>query len=657
MIIHDSREALRSAFVAKLLTLPRRTKLLTIVGYDYFCVFLALYLAFVLRLSDFWPASIINANIILFAVIPPISVALLYRAGFYRVVIRFLHVSNFKIVMINLLFIVLVIYFLGWIYAGPSEIPFSRTVPIIFAALFLIFALGGRLVIRGIYLASNKPNLRASQAKPVIICGAGQAGVNLVNRLSGGSEYIPICFIDDDSEKWNKIIYGFTVLPFEQLDRLLESFEVYAIIIAIPSLTPAKRNQLLKRLEPYQVAIKVLPFGEEFLDDFSKNAIRDVSIEDMLGRDTVAPDSDLLAMSIRSKNVFVTGAGGSIGSVLAKQAVMSGASTLVLYEQSEFALYTVERKLSALVAESGLETKVVAILGSILDRKRVRTVLHEYRINTAYHAAAYKHVPLVEHNAVQGLNNNVIGTVTVAEECDRAEIERFVLVSTDKAVRPTNVMGATKRLAELFVQGLAHSETKTTFSIVRFGNVLGSSGSVVPLFKEQIRAGGPVTVTHPNVTRYFMTIPEAASLVVQAGALAKGGEVFVLDMGEPILIFDLATKLIHLSGFSVKSETESTGDIEIQFTGLRPGEKLYEELLIGDDVSGTEHPKIMQAAEERLDSAELERIKLEAIAAIEAGDSVACRRLLRDSVVGYSPSAVELDVLPQHVGESAPPRV
>ena len=405
----------------------------------------------------------------------------------------------------------------------------------------------------------------------------------------------------------------------------------------------------MEHLADFPVRVQTIPSMPEIIHGRSVDALTEIGPTDLLNRESVAPITALYVSSIQGKVVMVTGAGGSIGSEICRQAAANGASKLVLFEVSEFALYNIERELTT----AGHADILVPLLGNVCDRQRLDAIMSKFHVQTLYHAAAYKHVPIVEHNTQEGFRNNAIGTRTVALSAIENKVERFVLISTDKAVRPTNVMGATKRLAELFIQDLATYTHCTRFGMVRFGNVLGSSGSVVPVFQKQIRAGGPITVTHPDITRYFMTIPEAASLVIQAGAMAQGGEVFVLDMGQPVKILDLARRMVHLAGLRLKDDSNPEGDIAIEFQGLRPGEKLYEELLIGDDVIATEHPKIMQANEGHLSGDDVVKLLVRSAHCLEAGDSEGLRDILLQAVSGFKPSSVNVDLVRPIVNSSS----
>jgi FlaA1/EpsC-like NDP-sugar epimerase len=486
----------------------------------------------------------------------------------------------------------------------------------------------------------------------VVIYGAGAAGNQLVAALRMGKLMRPVAFIDDDSSIADRVISGLQVYKPRHIQRMIDETGAEELLLAIPSSTRARRREILGYLEGYPLHVRSVPgfmdlaSGRVKVDD-----IQEVDIADLLGRDSVPAQEDLLERCIKNRVVMVTGAGGSIGSELCRQILTLGPTDLLLFDHSEYNLYSIQSELEQRVQSEALNVRLMFILGSVRNQDRLLDVMKFWSVDTVYHAAAYKHVPMVEHNIAEGILNNLMGTLNTAQAALQAGVENFVLISTDKAVRPTNVMGSTKRLAELVLQALSKelapvlfgdasnvsSVNKTRFTMVRFGNVLGSSGSVIPLFHKQIQAGGPLTVTHPKITRYFMTIPEAAQLVIQAGSLGQGGDVFVLDMGEPVKIVELAEKMIHLSGLSVRSDKNPRGDIKINFSGLRPGEKLYEELLIGDNVAATSHPMIMRASEEFLTWDALKEKLSVLLIAVEAHDYVLIRQILKSIVSGYSP--------------------
>jgi FlaA1/EpsC-like NDP-sugar epimerase len=472
----------------------------------------------------------------------------------------------------------------------------------------------------------------------VAIYGAGDAGARVSSVLRGGPDFEPVAFIDDKKSLQGSNINGIRVYGSDCLPELVRQRKIDRILLALPSASRRRRREILTRLEPLGVHVQSLPNLSDLISGKAQlNELRDVDVGDLLGRDPVPPKPKLFGWCIRGKCVMVTGAGGSIGAELCRQIIRLSPSRLVLFEMSELALYQIERELEEVGAQEGLSVEIVPLLGNAHHRHRVREVLSTFGVHTVYHAAAYKHVPIVEHNVIEGIHNNVIGTWYTAEAALETGVETFVLVSTDKAVNPANVMGATKRLAELVLMALQERTTQTRFCMVRFGNVLASSGSVVPLFQEQIRRGGPVTVTHPDVIRYFMTIPEAGQLVLQAGSMAKGGDVFVLDMGRPVRIDDLARRLVNLMGLTVRDASNPDGDIAIEYTGLRTAEKLFEELMIGSNVTGTDHPMIMRAIEHRLSWPKMEQILNDLLVALASFDCLRALELLSASVAEYQP--------------------
>ena len=630
----------------KFLNMSRPIKKAILVTADAFALELALWSAFALRISEWWPAPYIEDAWALFLLIPLFGVLIFMKLGMYRAVLRYMNVKLLQSVALGVFLLVLVL-FSSAVILDVGSIP--RSVPVIFGLSAWLYLGGSRLVLRSYY---HWLSGKLSSGHLAIIYGAGSAGAQLALSLQAGGEVKPVAFIDDDLKLQKNSVCGLRVYSPSELEKLVERHGVDSIMLAMLNVTAAKRRLILERLSKLSVNILTMPTMGELISGKAVDDLREVDIEDLLGRDQVAPDQSLIAMSIQGKSVCITGAGGSIGSELARQTVTYGAAKVVLYEQSEFALYAIEAELSSLLRDVNPECQLVPILGSVLDEDRVTQALKQYSVQTVYHAAAYKHVPLVEHNVLQGVQNNSLGTSVVASAAKKLDIERFILISTDKAVRPTNVMGATKRLAEIVVQRLAsENRSNTIFSMVRFGNVLGSSGSVVPLFKKQIEQGGPITVTHPKINRFFMTISEAASLVIQAGSMAKGGDVFVLDMGEPVKIVDLAKQMIRLSGRTVKDSSNPTGDIEVVFSGLRPGEKLYEELLIGNNAAGTDHPKILTADEEFASRVELDQVLTGINKAIATNDSQMARQLLVDIVKDFSPSSSNVDLLQHRVSQ------
>ncbi|BCT34655.1 membrane protein [Pseudomonas protegens] len=524
---------------------------------------------------------------------------------------------------------------------------------------------GLRLAMRQYFLgdwfttAQHVPFTNRDDGLPkVAIYGAGSAGNQLVAALRLGRFMRPVAFIDDDDSIADRMIAGLQVYKPKHLQQMIDETGAEEILLAIPSSTRSRRREILGFLEDFPLHVRSVPgfmdlaSGRVKVDD-----IQEVDIADLLGRDSVPAQGDLLAHCIKGKTILVTGAGGSIGSELCRQILSLGPTALILLDHSEFNLYSILSELELRVSREARIVKLLPILGSVRNYEKLLSVMKTWSVETVYHAAAYKHVPMVEHNIAEGVLNNVMGTLNTAQAALQSGVANFVLISTDKAVRPTNVMGSTKRLAELTLQALSKEVApvlfndssnisrvnKTRFTMVRFGNVLGSSGSVIPLFRKQIKSGGPLTVTHPKITRYFMTIPEAAQLVIQAGSMGQGGDVFVLDMGEPVKIVELAEKMIHLSGLSIRSEKNPHGDIAIEFTGLRPGEKLYEELLIGDNVVATQHPMIMSANEDHLSWDVLKAKLSELLAALELDDYARVRQLLRETVSGYTPDGEIVD--------------
>ncbi|MBV8679773.1 MAG: polysaccharide biosynthesis protein, partial [Aquitalea sp.] len=521
--------------------------------------------------------------------------------------------------------------------------PFPRSSIIIFWMFAMAYIGGSRFVLRGLVRRIDSVD---APREHVIIYGAGQAGVQLMLALQAGKEYRPMAFVDDNPDSWKRTYRGLSVHAPDDLPLLIEETAASCILLAMPSVSRGRQREILESLEHLRIPIKRLPGMADLVSGEARvEELKEVEIEDLLGRDPVPPRPELLARNIQGRVVMVTGAGGSIGSELVRQIARNNPARIVLFELTEFALYAIDQELSQL-APAIARTPV---LGSVTDHARLCQIMRTFAVETVYHAAAYKHVPMVEHNPVAGILNNAFGTDTTAQAAEDCGVDTFVLISTDKAVRPTNVMGATKRLAELTLQGRHASGSKTCFVMVRFGNVLGSSGSVVPLFKKQIKAGGPVTVTHPDITRYFMTIPEAAQLVIQAGAMGEGGDVFVLDMGEPVKIAELARRMVHLSGLEVRDDKHPGGDIEIRFSGLRPGEKLYEELLIGDNVLATDHPRILRAQEYHLAAEELQHFMQQLGQACQQLDGAQAFALMQQVVHEFraAPSTQDWVVLQQ----------
>jgi len=518
---------------------------------------------------------------------------------------------------------------------GVAGVP--RTIGIIQPILLLLLVGASRALAR-VWLGDQYTSILQRSSRPkALIYGAGSTGRQLAAAMANSHEITVVGFVDDDDRLHGHVLNGQPIYNPSDIEALTSTLHISDVLLAMPSLSRHRRNEILSQVRSARVAVRTLPSMNDLAQGkVSISDLRELDIDDLLGREPVAPNHILLTKNILGKVVLVTGAGGSIGGELCRQILQVGPSKLLLIEQSEFALYSVQQELEEKNASS--ETELVPLLASVQDPDRMREIMSTWRPDTVYHAAAYKHVPLVEHNPAAGIKNNVLGTLHTAQAAIESGVTDFVLISTDKAVRPTNVMGASKRLAEMTLQALAPVNTGTKFCMVRFGNVLGSSGSVVPKFRQQIRDGGPISLTHPDVTRYFMTIPEAAQLVIQAGAMAKGGDVFVLDMGQPVKIFDLAKRMVELSGLTLQDEQNPDGDIAIEVTGLRPGEKLFEELLIGDNPKPTIHTCIMKANEEFIAWEELEG-KLNALeVALSVNDVGVIRLMMKQLVSGYIPS-------------------
>lgn len=637
----------------RLYEVPRIGRRLFLALVDALLAPFALWVAYGLRLADFWVEWILVPGRPVFLLIPFAAVLVFWQLGVYRILVRSSDRTAAFIIARAVTVLVIGLYVLGHL-APWLMIP--RSVPILFGILYFLMTWGCRLFGQSYFFWLTR---QLHDLEPVIVYGAGRAGLQLQMSLDGGREYSVVAFIDDDKALQGTQIVGRRVHPARDLPDLIAHHGVKRILLAIPSMPLRSRRELLTRLSGLGVIVQTVPSAPELVAGLARiDSLRQITAEDLLEREKVDPQRDLLAPATRGKAILVTGAGGSIGSELCRQIFALGPRLIVLYEINEFALYSIDEELRDLANAArarkgpGGEPAVVPgihpVLGSVCDGARVGAVMSAFGIETVYHAAAYKHVPLVELNVLEGLVNNVLGTATVVEEALRHDVERFILVSTDKAVRPTNVMGASKRWAELLCQDAQTRSARTVISMVRFGNVLGSSGSVIPLFQRQIKRGGPVTVTHPDVTRYFMTIPEAAQLVIQAGAMAVGGEVFLLDMGDPVRIDDLARRMISLHGLSVRDGDNPDGDIEIVYSGLRPGEKLYEELLIGDNPMATQHPKIMRSREDGMAAAELAQLLAALRAAAGAGDVAAAIALLGRAVHEYRPISATVDILTAH---------
>lgn len=615
-----------------ILALPRAAKRFVALSVDLGLCILTVWLAYYLRLGEFVALSG-NA---LWAVGASIWIALpiFIVSGLYRAIFRY---SGWP----ALLAVARAIGIYGLLYAsiftaiGVAGVP--RTVGIIQPILLLLFVGASRALAR-IWLGDQYLSILKRAARPkVLIYGAGSTGRQLAAAMGNSHEMKVVGFLDDDDRLHGHVLNGQPIYNPSDLHDLVESLTISDVLLAMPGISRKRRNEILSEIRRAHVAVRTLPSVTDLAQGkVSISDLRELDIDDLLGREVVAPNHILLAKNIVDKVVLVTGAGGSIGSELCRQILAVAPARLLLIEQSEFALYAIHQELEEKL--SGRDIVIVPLLASVQDEERMREIMSTWHPDTVYHAAAYKHVPLVEHNPAEGIKNNVMGTLRTARAAAENGVSDFVLISTDKAVRPTNIMGASKRLAEMVLQALATGNAATKFSMVRFGNVLGSSGSVVPKFRQQIRDGGPITLTHPEITRYFMTIPEASQLVIQAGAMSKGGDVFVLDMGQSVKIMDLARRMIELSGLTLKDEQNPEGDIEIEITGLRPGEKLYEELLIGDNPKSTPHSRIMKANEEFIPWSELED-KLKALEmALNVNDVGVIRLMMEKLVTGYTPN-------------------
>ncbi len=648
----------------RMVSLPRKHKRAIQVTADLVVVWLALWLAFVVRMGLDELVNPVVTHWWLFVAASIVTIPIFIRFGMYRAVMRYFGndalITIFKAVSLSSLLLALVVY-----WYGNHTVVVPRSIIFNYWWLSLLMIGGGRLLMRQYFLGDwyaarqHVPFARRDNGLPkVAIYGAGAAGNQLLAALRMGRTMQPVAFIDDDESLTDRTISGLQVFKGSDIERMLNVTSAEEVLLAIPSASRSRRREVLSALEQYPVHVRSVPSVVDLARGAVKvDDIQEVDIADLLGRDAVPAQPDLLARCISGKVVMVTGAGGSIGSELCRQILMLEPKCLLLFEHSEFNLYSIHSELEQRITRQALPVRLVPFLGSIRHYKHLFDTMSTWKVDTVYHAAAYKHVPMVEHNISEGVANNVMGTLNTAQAALQANVENFVLISTDKAVRPTNVMGSTKRLAEMILQALSKEVApvfygdganvarvnKTRFTMVRFGNVLGSSGSVIPLFHHQIKTGGPLTVTHPKITRYFMTIPEAAQLVIQAGSMGQGGDVFVLDMGEPVKIAALAEKMVHLSGLTVRSESNPHGDIAIEFTGLRPGEKLYEELLIGDNVSPTSHPMIMTASEDFLQWGQLKEQLNQLLQALAVDDFARVRQSLREMVSGYSPEGDIVD--------------
>ncbi|UOO82371.1 polysaccharide biosynthesis protein [Uruburuella testudinis] len=612
-----------------LLALPRNVKKTFFVIHDILVIFAAFWFTQSLKASysQEWFSS---ANWLAFAATAGLTILLFVRLGLYRAVTRYVSTKVLTTAVLGSMISALLFFISVLIFEQRLRL----ALPVAYFLMLVVLIAGSRVMLRT--LLSGR---QTQQMTPVIIYGAGQSGRQLLEAIKQVSEYHAIAFVDDNPKIQRTVIYDLPVHRPSEIGALIQRYGVEKILLAIPSANSEERKTLLQRLEPYPCEVLAIPGMKDLVDGkINVSSLKKISVVDLLGRDPVAPRPELMGADINAKVVMVTGAGGSIGSELCRQIIRQQPAKLILFELSEFSLYSIDKELREYQAENGMNIEILPLLGSVQHRRRLFSVMQAYGVQTVYHAAAYKHVPMVEFNTIEGVRNNIYGTLFCAQAAIEAAVETFVLISTDKAVRPTNTMGASKRMAELVLQALAAEPGQTTrFCMVRFGNVLGSSGSVVPVFEKQIAAGGPVTLTHAEITRYFMTIPEAAQLVIQAGAMGKGGDVFVLDMGESVRIIDLAKQMIRLSGLEIKDEAHPDGDIAIEVTGLRPGEKLYEELLIGDAVEHTTHPRIMTANEVMLPWVTLSDILERMDQACRQSNQMTLRQLLQEAPTGFNP--------------------
>lgn len=616
---------MNSSIVGTIIGLPRSVKRVAMVATDLLIVPAALWAAFAMRSDSLDAAAGVRAW--MYLAVAATATMTFAALGLYRSVVRHIGHQAVMAIAAGAAASALVIW-LATAATATGAIPAG--VALGFCALTILFVGATRYIARWVLRPLDRSGVR------VVIYGAGEAGARLGLALSAGNQFVPVAYADEKHALHGAIVNGVPVVAPGDLPGVLEEFSVRRILLAIPSASKSRKAQVLAEISSLGVHVQSVPELDDIVQGRARlDDLRELDVADLLGRDPVPPDRALLDACIRGKSVMVTGAGGSIGAELCRQIVRLQPRTLILFESSEVALYNIERELSAAVQRNGLQVTLHALLANAHNRLRVQEVLQAFKIQTIYHAAAYKHVPIVEQNIIEGIHNNVFSTWHAAEASLEAGVETFVLVSTDKAVNPTNVMGATKRLSEIVLQALQSRTTVTRFCIVRFGNVLASSGSVVPLFQEQIRAGGPITVTHPEVKRYFMTVAEAAQLVLQAGCMARGGDVFVLDMGQPVRIDDLARRMVALAGMTVRDVGRPDGDIEIQYIGLRPGEKLFEELLIGTQVAGTDHPKVMRAIEPCPSWEEVAELLAALTAAMDGSDCAEALKLLEHAVKEY----------------------
>lgn len=610
-----------------ILSFPRWLKRIINVTIDIVLIIVSYFCALGIRYDNSSSLEVYEHWLVV-SMITVVTIIAFIKLGLYRAVLRFITIKIVNVVFLGCIISTLAMLLSAYII----QINIPRLVPLIYFILLMLLIVGTRLFFRTIL------NAEKVRSETVIIYGAGESGRQLFTALNQMSGYFVAAFVDDNRKLQKTILHGITVYSPDKLEDLIQQHKVDKILLAIPSAPVSRRKEIINELSKYPCDVLSVPGIEDIITGKAKlTTLNKVSINDLLGREPVKPVKELLSANIVNKVVMVTGAGGSIGSELCRQIILERPTKLILFELNEFSLYSIDSELQNSIKQNNLDVEILPVIGSIQNKKYLDKIISTFNVQTIYHAAAYKHVPLVEYNVVEGVRNNVLGTLNTALSALENNVETFVLISTDKAVRPTNTMGTTKRVAELVLQALSKEQTATRFCMVRFGNVLGSSGSVVPLFRRQIEAGGPITLTHSDITRYFMTIPEASQLVIQAGAMGEGGDVFVLDMGESVKIMDLAKRMIQLSGLKEKDINNPNGDIEIKITGLRPGEKLYEELLIGDNVDKTDHPRIMKANEIMLDWITLESYLLQLEEYCDDYNIEEIRALLLKMPTGFRP--------------------
>jgi len=608
--------------------IPSSIKLMIVLAYDLFAIFSAFFLAYFIRVG-FEGIRISWNEMAVFFTVSTSTLALFYTFDMYNSIVRYFNAKAFLRVQSLLILTTIIFYLAGLIF--DAFVP--RSVPIVFLVLTSVMIAGARALV-GFIVEKHW----FDQREGVVIYGASNSGRQLVHALSLGNKYQPLAFLDEKARYQGRTVLGLKIYPHFKVNQLIKKHGQFKVLIAIPQVDPIRLKQIVSSLEPFALELLIIPSMSDIVSGKrSIDELREVSVDELLGRKTVEPIPELLSANISNKIVMVSGAGGSIGKELCRQIVQHNPSKLILLDVCEAFLYEIHQELTELLAETKNILAVEPLIGNVQNGMLMSHIFNKYNVQTIYHTAAYKHVPMVEHNVIAGVTNNVLGTYEIAQAAIDCEVETFVLISTDKAVRPTNVMGATKRLAELVLQGLAKKDHNSRFVMVRFGNVLGSSGSVVPLFKKQIKKGGPITITHPDIIRYFMTIPEAAQLVLQAGAMGSGGDVFVLDMGNPVKIIDLAYKMTHLMGLTIKDQNNPSGDIAINYSGLRPGEKLYEELLIDDHAKKTFHKRILSANERSLPWPDVAKIISDLTEAMREEDVSKIKKLLIKAPLGYQP--------------------